>query len=98
MKRLVILLAAACIMMSCEMTSTDVAPHPDMTEFYQESLQLNTVTPDSVMRFANKVNAFVNANPSAKDDTHYADIINNISMTLHIHVADFNDINVSAIF
>jgi hypothetical protein len=96
MKKLVFLFATACMMLSCDNTATDVAANPEMVALYQESLTLNTVAPDSVGRFTTKVNNYILANPSAKNDEHYHDIVANIQKaSIGITVAGFEDVIVN---
>ena len=96
MKKLVIIFAAACIMLSCEVTATDVAANAEVIALYKESLTLNTVAPDSVARFATKVNNYIQANPNAKYDEHYNDIVSNIQKAYFtISVGDFETITIN---
>lgn len=82
MKKLVILFASAIIMLSCEQSSIEVAPKPQMESFYEESLELKSVTPDSVGRFVAKVNSYTRTNPAAKQDPLYPEIVENVGSYL----------------
>ena len=96
MKKLVIMLTTACAMLSCEITTNDVAANKEIIALYQESLTLNNVAPDSVARFATKVNNYMQANPNAKYDEHYNDIVSNIhKVYLTISVGDFETITIN---
>lgn len=95
MKKLVIIFAAACIMLSCEVTATDVAANAEVIALYKESLTLNTVAPDSAERFTTKVNNYMQANPNAKNDEHYSDIMANIQKAcITINVSGFEEVPV----
>ena len=86
MKKLVALFASALIMLSCEQSSVCVAPEPTMESYYKESLTLKSVEPDSVQRFAVKVNSYTAAHPAAKADPLYQEIMNNISSVLSVGI------------
>ena len=51
---------------------------PDLEEFYEESMELKSVSTDSVARFSAKVENFVVLYPEAKDDPLYPAIQKNI--------------------
>ena len=53
-----------------------------MDSYYQESKGLNYVPKDSVMRFKEKLDAYVQTNPEAKNNEKYILIINNIQNAL----------------
>lgn len=95
MKKLVIMLTTACALLSCEITTNDVAANKEIIALYQESLTLNNVAPDSVARFATKVNNYMQANPNAKNDEHYSDIMTNIQKAcITINVSGFEEVPV----
>ena len=50
----------------------------EISEYYAESCHLDQATQDSIVRFAQKVDAFVAANPQAKEDPLYPRILHNI--------------------
>ena len=64
------------MMPSCEKELTD--DYPIMESFYIESVNLPTVTIDSVKSFYNKVNGYVTENPQAKEHRRYNQIMQNI--------------------
>ena len=86
MKKLVTLVASALIVLSCEVSTVDVTPKSDMVSFYNESLTLKSVAPDSVQRFADKVNNYTAANPSAKEDPLYQEIMDNIGYVVSVSI------------
>jgi len=51
---------------------------PEMKEFYEESLYLDQVSPDSVENYIIKVKGFTITKPNAKYDPLYTDIKDNI--------------------
>ena len=53
-----------------------------MDSYYQESKGLNYVPKDSVMRFKEKLDAYVQTNPEVKNTEKYILIINNIQHAL----------------
>ena len=53
-----------------------------MDSYYQESKGLSNVPKDSVMRFKEKLDAYVQTNPEAKNTEKYILIINNIQNAL----------------
>lgn len=62
-----------------------------MVAYYAESQNLPSVTPDSTVRFTQKVDQFVVQYPAAKEDPLYPDIIRNISQvmgSIHIYIND----------
>lgn len=50
----------------------------EISEYYAESCHLDQATQDSIVRFSQKVDAFVIAHPLAKEDPLYARILHNI--------------------
>ena len=58
--------------------SNDEVHFVKISEYYAESCHLDQATQDSIVRFAQKVDAFVAANPLAKEDPLYARILHNI--------------------
>ena len=64
---------------SCEKMEVD---NSAIDSYYQESLGLNHVPKDSVMRFKEKLDQYVSANPEAKNHENYLLIINNIQNAL----------------
>lgn len=50
----------------------------EISEYYAESCHLDQATQDSIVRFSRKVDAFVTANPQAKEDPLYPRILHNI--------------------
>ena len=61
---------------SCEKEVFDISPA--MEAYYTESIQLPTVTLDSVKSFSNKVDAFTRTYPYAKEHSKYPMIQANI--------------------
>lgn len=86
MKKSICLIASALGLLSCEVATIDMAPSPEMASFYQESLTLKSVAPDSVQRFADKVDAYTHSNPSAKENPMYQQIMDNIGYVVTIKV------------
>ena len=64
---------------SCEKEVYDVSP--TMGAYYNELVQLPTVSLDSVTAFENKVNDFVTTYPQAKNHRRYEQILANIKAT-----------------
>lgn len=67
------------------------APVQDMEYFYNESRGLTKVSPDSIQRFATKVENYVTYYPETKSDPYYPEIVDNINdaaklcgLTIHI--------------
>lgn len=67
------------------------APIEDMEYFYNESRGLTKVSPDSILRFATKVENYVTYYPETKSDPYYPEIVDNINdaaklcgLTIHI--------------
>ena len=96
MRKLISLFALAVVLLSCEVSTIDVASSPEMVSFYQESLTLKSVAPDSVQRFADKVNAYASNNPAAKEDPLYQEIQDNIGyiISFNIVVPGWDDVDV----
>ena len=65
------------ILPSCDKSSYD-DDYPVMEDYYIESLQLPTVTTDSVKKFSNKVDGYVTQFPRAKQHKRYSQILSNI--------------------
>lgn len=69
-----------CILVpSCEKMEIESS---EMDSYYQESLGLNNVPKDSVMRFKEKLDQYVNTNPDAKNHDKYLIIRDNIQNAL----------------
>ena len=71
-----------------------------ISEYYAESCHLDQATQDSIVRFAQKVDAFIAANPQAKEDPLYPRILHNIQtssfdagLALHTDCNDTDEIN-----
>ena len=76
-------------MPSCEKEVFDVSA--TMEAYYNESMQLPTVSIDSVSAFKNKVNGYVDTYPQAKEHRRYPQILSNIkAASLRITIS-FND-------
>lgn len=93
MKKGVIVLAMCTVMgfilPSCEKEGYDISPQ--MESFYMESVQLPTVSLDSIMKFSTKVDSYVADNPLAKEHRRYPQILQNIktaSLRLSISIND----------
>ncbi len=88
------------MMMGCVQSAIDEVPTSELVSYYQESLTLKSVAPDSVDRFANKVEKYVKVHPAAKEDPMYEDIMKNINciVRFNIVVAGFDEVNVNAEF
>ena len=63
------------ILPSCENAADD---YSIMEDYYIESVQLPTVSLDSVKSFSNKVDGYVYVNPQAKEHRRYSQITDNI--------------------
>ena len=69
-----------CILVpSCEKMEIESS---EMDSYYQESLGLKRVSQDSVMRFKDKLDQYVSANPDAKNHEKYILIRDNIQNAL----------------
>jgi len=93
MKKLLYILIMCMVMgfmlPSCEKEVFDVSP--TMETYYNESVQLPTVSLDSVTAFENKVNGYVTTYPQAKEHRRYEQILANIkaaSLRLTITIND----------
>lgn len=73
---LILLMGLGIVFPSCSKTS--IEDFPIMEDFYAESVNLPSVTADSVNHFKIKFNGFVAANPSAKQHSKYQPIMDNI--------------------
>ena len=73
---LILLMGLGIVFPSCSKTS--IEDFPIMEVFYAESVNLPSVTADSVNHFKIKFNGFVAANPSAKQHSKYQPIMDNI--------------------
>ena len=74
---------------SCEKEVFDVSP--TMEAYYNESVQLPTVSLDSIKKFSTKVDGYVADNPLAKEHRRYPQILQNIktaSLRLSISIND----------
>lgn len=69
------LLLTTIVMASC---SNNEVHFVEISEYYAESCHLDQATQDSIVRFSRKVDAFVTANPQAKEDPLYPRILHNI--------------------
>ena len=74
---LVIGLVMLFIAIGCEKEVFDI--NPTMEAYYIESVQLPSVTIDSVKSFSSKLNTFVTNHPVAKEHRRYEQIIDNIN-------------------
>jgi hypothetical protein len=86
---LVLLVFAISWLASCEKDVFDI--NPQMESFYMESVQLPSVTIDSVKSFASKVEGFTKSYPWAVEHERYPQIIQNIksaSLRLSITIND----------
>ena len=82
---IILLVFAISWLASCEKDVFDI--NPQMESFYLESVQLPTVTIDSVKSFSSKVNNFVSVYPEAREHRRYEQIIDNINTaTLNITI------------
>ena len=63
------------ILPSCENVTDD---YSIMEDYYVESVQLPTVSLDSVKSFSNKIDGYVTVNPLAKEHRRYSQILANI--------------------
>lgn len=88
MKKLLFILICIVIgfmLPSCEKDEFDV--NPQMEAYYIESLQLPSVTIDSVKTFSSKVNGFTRTYPMALEHKRYPQIKENIkSASLRISI------------
>ena len=75
---LLVSLVLAISMPSCEESVTD--EYPIMEQYYTESVNLPTVTLDSVNLFKAKVDGYVSQNPEAKNHKRYSMILENIKV------------------
>lgn len=71
----VYLLFSVALFASC---SNDEVHFVEISEYYAESCHLDQVTQDSIVRFSQKVAAYVAGNPLAKEDPLYPRILHNI--------------------
>lgn len=79
------IMGLAIAMLSCDKADND--SFPIMNSFYAESQGLMSVSSDSVTRFKDKVDAFVTANPQAKNHNKYKLIMNNIkAVSIHFSI------------
>ena len=67
------------VMTSC--SNDDEVHFVEISEYYAESCHLDQATQDSIVRFSQKVDAFVAANPQAKEDPLYPRILHNIQVS-----------------
>lgn len=74
---LLVSLVLALTLPSCEQ-SASVDDYPIMEQYYTESVNLVTVTFDSVKSFSNKVDGYVLQFPEAKNHKRYSQIQENI--------------------
>ena len=68
------------VLPSCEKEVYDI--NPQMEAFYQESVQLPSVTIDSLRAFSNKVDGFTRSYPWAVEHERYPQIKENIREAL----------------
>ena len=87
---IMMMMGLAITMPSCDKTEND--SFPIMNSFYAESQGLMSVSSDSVKRFSDKVDAFVTANPQAKNHNKYKLIMNNIkAVSIHFSIVIHNE-------
>ena len=86
----VVALFATSALSSCSKDAIG-APIEDMEYFYNESRGLTKVSPDSIQRFATKVENYVTYYPETKSDPYYPEIVDNINdaaklcgLTIHL--------------
>ena len=75
----IIALGLGILVPSCEKMEVE---NSVLDSYYQESMGLSLVPKDSVMRFKEKLDAYVQTNPEAKNTEKYILIINNIQHAL----------------
>ena len=69
----------------------EIPHYAEMQAYYQESVNLAQTSLDSISRFSNKVDGFVEVHPSAKEDPLYPEIKENIRkarITIQIQIDD----------
>ena len=76
---LMIALGLGILVPSCEKMEVESS---ELDSYYQESLGLSNVPKDSVIRFKDKLDLYVQSNPEAKNTEKYILIINNIQHAL----------------
>lgn len=76
---MIIAMGLGILVPSCEKMEVESSV---MDSYYQESKGLNYVPEDSVMRFKEKLDVYVQTNPEAKNSEKYILIINNIQHAL----------------
>ena len=59
--------------------------NPQMQAFYNESMRLSSISPDSVSRFVVDYRGYTMLNPSSQLDPLYSEIESNISRYLERH-------------
>ena len=82
------ILVLSLLAVSCE---KDLVRYEEMVQLHQESCGLPAVTADSVVRFTDKVDAFVTLHPAAQEDPLYPAIRQNIraaSLRLKLYVEE----------
>jgi len=73
----------ALLLVGCEkMTITQVTT-PEMGTLYQEALKLGSVESDSVKRFAEKLDYFIQTHPGAENDPLYSGILVNLDLFMN---------------
>ena len=73
--------------------SNDDVHFVEISEYYAESCHLDQATQDSIVRFSQKVDAFVTANPEAKEDPLYPRILHNIQTSTFTLNTEWNGEN-----
>ena len=76
---ILVFLGLCVLVPSCEKMEVESS---EMDSYYQESLGLSHVSTDSVMRFKDKLDQYVNTNPDAKNHDKYLLIRDNIQNAL----------------
>ena len=76
----VLLLIATFVLTSCEKEVYDI--NPQMEAYYQESVQLPSVTIDSIRSFSSKIDGFTKSYPWAVEHERYPQIKENIRVAL----------------
>ena len=86
---IILLVFAISWLTSCEKEVFDI--NPTMEAYYMESVQLPTVSLDSIKKFSSKVDGYVADNPLAKEHRRYPQILQNIktaSLRISITIND----------
>lgn len=83
MRNLCKLIMPTLMLVGCEKMTVTQVTTPEMGALYQEALKLGSVESDSVKRFAEKLDYFIQTHPGAENEPLYSGILVNLDLFMN---------------